>query len=188
MQRHRQTFEAELAAIREELVRLGVRPRESPAKVATCMPVESTVIPSTLMTAAYEMAGYAVATLALDRSTPETIALKEDNEYDLGKCTESELDTIWTVGHIVGELSRSNGCSGEQGLIAINVEIERSIANEMNPTPGAQAILNENWSAIERVARLLIERGILSRSELERAVFQSDEEGIFENSPFKLSL
>jgi hypothetical protein len=99
MKSDRQNFEAELAAIREELIRLGVQPKESQAEPA-----------STLMTAAYEMAGYVVATLALGRNAPETILLKENNEYDLGKCTEGELHTIWTVGHIAGARGRSKNC------------------------------------------------------------------------------
>jgi hypothetical protein len=37
--------------------------------------------------------------------------------------------------------------------------------------PGAEVIVDENWDTIVHVARLLIERGILSRSELENAIF-----------------
>jgi hypothetical protein len=37
--------------------------------------------------------------------------------------------------------------------------------------PGAEVIVGENWDTIVHVARLLIERGILSRSELENVIF-----------------
>jgi hypothetical protein len=179
MKKHRELFD--LTEIREELLRLGVRARESPAKLATYVRSEQTVTPPALMTAAYELAGYAVATLALGRSIPNKVVLKEDDEYDLGRCTEPELDTIWAVGHMAGERSRNSGCSGEQGLIVINVRMESSIADGMELNPGAEVILDENWDTIVRVARLLIERGILSKGELEGEVFEPDEGGSFED-------
>jgi hypothetical protein len=185
MKSDRPTFEAELAAVREELIRLGVQPRETQAEPATN---ETFVIPAELMTTAYEMAGYAVATLALSRNVPEIMGLKEDNEYDLGKCTEIEVDVIWTVGHMAGELSRAHGCSGEQGLITINFEIESSMAYHKNSNLGAETIRNQNWGAIVRVAQLLIERGVLSRTELEGAVSQSDAGRALEGFPLKPSL
>jgi hypothetical protein len=171
MEKPRELFETQLAEIREELLRLGVRPRESPAKLATYVRSEETVTRPALMTAAYELAGYAVATLALGRNIPNRVVLKEDNEYDLGRCTASDLGTIWAVGHMAGERGRHDGCSGEQGLIVINVSMENSVAGCMELRPGAEVILDENWDTIVRVAQLLIERGILSRSELEGEVF-----------------
>ena len=72
---------------------------------------------------------------------------------------------------MAGEQGRNNGCSGEQGLIVINVTMESSVADGTELKPGAEVILHENWDAIVRVAQLLIERGILSRSELEGEVF-----------------
>jgi hypothetical protein len=91
MKKRREQFETELAEIREELLRLGVRPRESPAELATyARSKEQTITPPALMTAAYELAGYAVATLALGRSIPDNVVLKEDNEYDLGRCSKPE--------------------------------------------------------------------------------------------------
>jgi hypothetical protein len=171
----------DLAEIREELLRLGVRTRDSPAKLTTSVRSEQTVTPPAMMTAAYELAGYAVATLALGRSIPDKVMLKEDNDYDLGRCTEPELDIIWAVGHMAGERSRKYGCSGEQGLVLINVRVESSIADGKVLYPGAEVILDENWDRIVRVARLLIERGILSRSELEGEVFEPDEGGGFEH-------
>ena len=135
------------------------------------------------MTAGYELAGYSVATLALRRNIPNTVVLKEDSEYDVGRCTLSELDTIWAVGHMAGERGRHNGCSGEQGLIAINVTIENSVADGMELKLGAELILHENWDAIVRVAQRLIEKGILSRSELEGEVFGPTERITSGNSP-----
>jgi len=171
MEKPRELYETQLAEIREELRRLGVRPRESPVELATCVRSEQTATPPALMTAAYELAGYAVATLALGRNIPNKVVLKEDTDYDVGRCTLSELDTIWAVGHMAGEQGRNNGCSGEQGLIAINVTMESCVADGTELKPGAEVILHENWDAIVRVAQLLIERGILSRSELEGELF-----------------
>jgi hypothetical protein len=171
----------DLSEIREELLRLGVRTSDRPAKLATSVRSEQTATVPALMTAAYELAGYAVATLALGRSIPEKVTLKKDNDYDLGRCTEPELDIIWAVGHMAGERSRNYGCSGEQGLIVINVRVESSIADVRKLYPGVEVILNENWDRIVRVARLLIERGILSRSELEGKVFEPDEGRGFEH-------
>jgi hypothetical protein len=170
MEKPRELFETELAQIRQELLRLGVRPRESPTKLATVRS-EKTVTPAALMTAAYELAGYAVATLALHLNIPNEVVLKEDSEYDVGRCTLSELDTIWAVGNMAGERGRHNGCSGEQGLIVINVTIENSVADGIELKQGAEVILHENWNAVVRIAQLLIEKGMLSRSELEDEVF-----------------
>src|SRR5437016_4223113 len=112
MEKPRELYETQLAAIREELLRLGVCPRESPTKLAARVRSEQTVTPRALMAAAYELAGYAVATLALGRNVPNEVVLKEVNEYDLGRCTLSELDTIWAVGHLAGGEVATNGCSG----------------------------------------------------------------------------
>jgi hypothetical protein len=100
MKKPRELFETELAEIREELLRLGVRPRENPTERAASVKSEEQIVtPPEMMTAAYELAGYAVATRALGRSIPEKVVLKEDSEYDLGTCSEPELGTIWAVGH-----------------------------------------------------------------------------------------
>jgi hypothetical protein len=70
---------------------------------------------------------------------------------------------------------RNYGCSGEQGLIGISASIENRIADPMELNyPVAEVIVNEDWDAIVCVARLLTERGILSRSELENEIFGSD--------------
>jgi hypothetical protein len=115
-----------------------------------------------LTTGAYELAGYAVATRVLGRRMPDKVVLKDDSEYDLGRCSERELDTIWAVGHMAGERSRNYGCSGEQGLIGISASMENRIADPMELNyPGAEVIVNEDWEAIVGVARLLTERGIL---------------------------
>ena len=173
MKNPRELFETELAEIREELLRLGVRPRENPTERAASVKSEEQIVtPPEMMTAAYELAGYAVATRALGRSIPDKVVLKEDSEYDLGTCSEPELGTIWAVGHIAGERIRDYGCSGEQGLIGISARMESSIADGMELNhPGAEVIVDENWDTIVHVARLLFERGILSWSELENAIF-----------------
>ena len=173
MKKPRELYETELAAIREELLRLGVHPRESPTKLAiSVISEEQIVTPPAMMTAAYELAGYVVATRALGRSIPDKVVLKEDSEYDLGTCSEPELGTIWAVGHMAGERIRDYGCSGEQGLIGISVRMESRFADGMELNhPGAEVIVGENWDTIVHVARLLIERGILSRSELENVIF-----------------
>jgi len=124
-----------------------------------------------------------VVALALGRNVPNEDVLKEVNEYDLERCTLSELDTIWAVGHLAGSEVATNGCSGEQGLIVINVTLESSVADGMELKPGAEVILHENWDAIVRVAQLLIERGILSRSEVEGEVFGPTERTSSEESP-----
>jgi hypothetical protein len=176
MKKPRELFESELAEIREELLRLGVRPKDNPTEPAISVTSEEQIItPPALMTAAYELAGYAVATRVLGRRIPDKVVLKEDSEYDLGRCSERELDTIWAVGHMAGERSRNYGCPGEQGLIGISASMENRIADPMELNyPGAEVIVNEDWDAIVCVARLLTERGILSRSELENEIFGSD--------------
>ena len=176
MKKPRELFESELAEIREELLRLGVRPKDNPTEPTITVTSEEQIItPPALMTAAYELAGYAVATRVLGRRIPDKVVLKEDSEYDLGRCSERELDTIWAVGHMAGERSRNYGCSGEQGLIGISASMENRIADPMELNyPGAEVIVNEDWDAIVCVARLLTERGILSRSELENEIFGSD--------------
>jgi hypothetical protein len=173
MKEPRELFENELAEIREELLRLGVRPKDNQTEPTPSVGSEEQIItPPALMTAAYELAGYAVATCALGRSIPDTVVLKEDNEYDLGRCSELELNTVWAVGHMAGERSRNCGCSGEQGLIGISVRMESDAANGMELNhPGAEVIVDENWDTIVHLARILIERRILSRSELENVIF-----------------
>jgi hypothetical protein len=82
---------------------------------------------------------------------------------------------------MAAERSRNYGCSGEQGLIVTSVKIENGIADGMELNPGAEVLLDENWDTIVRVARLLIKRGILSRSEIEGEVFEPDEGRSFED-------
>lgn len=167
MKKHRELFETELAEIRDELLRLAACSGESPTDLAATASEEQAATPPTLTGAAFELAGYVVATRALGRSIPDKVAL-EVREYDLGTCSESELETIWAVGHLAGERSRSYGCSGEQGLIGISVTLETSNSDGMEPP---EVIVNESWDTIVRIARLLIERGELSRSELENGIF-----------------
>ena len=68
MKRHRELFGAQVAEIREELLRLGACLQVSPANLSTSVSSEHVVTPTDLMATAYELAGYAVATLALGRA------------------------------------------------------------------------------------------------------------------------
>jgi hypothetical protein len=50
--------------------------------------------------------------------------------------------------------------------------MESDAANGMELNhPGAEVIVDENWDTIVHLARILIERRILSRSELENVIF-----------------
>jgi hypothetical protein len=51
MKKPQELFETELAEIREELLRLGVRPRENPTKPATSVSELQIITPSTLTAA-----------------------------------------------------------------------------------------------------------------------------------------
>src|SRR5580704_14731297 len=56
MKKPRELYEIELAAIREELLRLGVHPRESLTKLAISVRSEEQIVtPPAMMTAAYEL-------------------------------------------------------------------------------------------------------------------------------------
>ena len=98
MKKPRELFETELAEIREKLLRLGLRPRENPTERAASVKSEEQIVtPPAMMTAAYGLAGYAVATRALGRSMPDKVVLKEDSEYDLGTCSEPEIEPSFGV-------------------------------------------------------------------------------------------
>ena len=51
MKKPQELFETELAEIREELLRLGVRPKENPTKPATSVSERQIITPSTLTAA-----------------------------------------------------------------------------------------------------------------------------------------
>jgi len=195
MKKRRERFDAQLAEIQRELLTIGagiaaerpanvVRGRERVAdrdRIAKRMTVTS----SGLMATAYQLAGYAVATLALGRSIPGKIELKEDAEYDLGRCSEKDLDTIWAVGNLAVEHRDHNGGAGAPAPAVVIVKMESDIGGPMNGEPGiaadgdpdlrAHALLKENWDDIVHVARLLIDRGSLSRDDIEAEVFEPDE-------------
>jgi hypothetical protein len=189
-ERRRERFEAQLLEVREELRRLGVSEQAQSANHSTSVTSNQTSTPSRqkpareLMAAAYELAGYVVATLALKRSIPPEIVVEENAKYDLGRCSASDLDTIWAVGHLAVEHSRNEGSTGEAGLVAISVKVEAAVAGEMEEQ-NPEAILEKNWSEIARVARMLFNRGKLTREEIETEVFEADEMKIEGNAPRK---
>jgi hypothetical protein len=173
--RRRELFDAQLGEIREELLRLGVRGRTRPPSLAPSVGGEQAIPHTDLTAAAYELAGYAVATLALGRNIPTEVVLEEYAKYDLGRCSPSDLDTIWAVGNLAAERSRHYGCPGKSGQIDISVKMESDVAAATELDESPETILRENWDDIARVARLLIEKGTLSRDEIEGEVFERDE-------------
>jgi hypothetical protein len=175
MKKRRELFEAQLSEIREELLRLGIRGRTRPANLAPSVVSDQAVTPTELIAAAYELAGYAVATLSLGRNIPTEVVLEEYAKYDLGRCSPSDLETIWAVGNLAAERSRDDGCPGKSGQIDISVKMEDDVAAAMEVDESPENILQENWDDIARVARLLIEKGALSRDEIEGEVFEPDE-------------
>jgi hypothetical protein len=75
---------------------------------------------------------------------------------------------------LAAERSRNEGCLGEPGLIEIAVKMDDDVAGAIeNQSP--EDILEENWKDIARVARLLIDKGTLSRDDIEIEVFEPDE-------------
>jgi hypothetical protein len=170
--KRRELFEAQVDEIREELLRLGVRGRTRPADLAPSVVSDQAVTPTELIAAAYELAGYAVATLALGRNIPTEVVLEEYAKYDLGRCSPSDLETIWAVGSLAAERSRDDGCPGKSGQIDISVKMENDVAAATELDESPETILRENWDDIARVARLLIEKRALSRDEIEGEVFE----------------
>jgi hypothetical protein len=173
--RRRKLFDAELGEIREELLRLGVCGRTRPPSLAPSVGDEHAIPHADLTAAAYELAGYVVATLALGRNIPTEVVLEEYAKYDLGRCSPADLETIWAVGSLAAERSRDAGYPGQSGLIDISVKIENDVAAATELDESPENILRENWDDIVRVARLLIERGALSRDDIEGEVFERDE-------------
>jgi hypothetical protein len=173
--RRRELFEAQMGEIREELLRLGVCGRTRPANLAPSVVSDQAVTSTELIAAAHELAGYAVATLALGRNIPTEVVLEEYAKYDLGRCSPSDLETIWAVGSLAAERSRDDGCAGTSGQIDISVKMENDVAAATELDESPENILRENWDDIARVARLLIEKGALSRDEIEGEVFEPGE-------------
>jgi hypothetical protein len=194
MKKRRPRFEAEIAEIRKELLAIGARGRAPPANLVPSKQrgndldkaKRMTVTSSGLMATAFQLAGYAVATLALGRSMPDKIVLEENAEYDLGRCSEGDLDTIWAVGNLAAERRGGGGLPGGPGPAVVIVKMEGDVAGAMqdkrdtadgatDPDRSAEAILDESWDDIVHVARLLIDRGALSRDDIEAEVFEPDE-------------
>jgi hypothetical protein len=192
MKRSRERFDAEVAEIQKALLPIGARGQVRSANLLRSRPGEDdlskakrlTVTSSGLMATAYQLAGYAVAMLALGRSLPLQIVLKEDAEFHLGRCSEGDLDIIWAVGDLAAE--RRSEEPGQPGPTVVIVKLESDIGGAMHdkrvaaeaamePDQSAKAILDENWDDVVRVAHLLIEKRTASRDEVEAEVFEPDE-------------
>ncbi len=194
MKKRRERFDAQLAEIQKELLTIGAGIAARPANLVRSRErggdrdrtaKRMTVTSSGLMATAYQLAGYAVATLALGRSIPGKIVLKEDAEYDLGRCSEGDLDTIWAVGNLAAEQRNNDGVPGAPAPTVVIVKMESDIVGPTHGHQGgtadgdadlrAKALLEENWDDIVHIARLLIDRGSLSRDDIEAEVFEPDE-------------
>ena len=187
----RERLDAELEEVHRQLARMStgasvlqpsrrassVDPEDDPPDDAE----KRIVTPGRLTTAAFQLAGYVVATLALGRSIPGTIALGANAEYDVGRCSETDLQTIWAVGDLAAERARGDGCPWEPGPSIVIFKMEsdsgdafrddRKIATDApDREQTAKRILNEGWDDIVRLARLLADRRPLSRAEIEAEV------------------
>ncbi|MCC6778777.1 MAG: hypothetical protein IT537_19485 [Hyphomicrobiales bacterium] len=184
----RESFDAELEDIRSAMLALEGEPislrqrdcGEQPELAEWSSAKRLTVTSGGLTATAYQLAGYAIATLALGRSLPEAITLAEAAEYDLGRCSELDLDTIWTVGNLSVERKRDEGMAGEPGPTVVIVKLESDEVFHVQPKScevdadtRAQSILAKTWAEIVRVAHLLVEKGSLSRAEIEVEAWQS---------------
>ena len=105
-----------------------------------------------------------------------TIALGANAEYDVGRCSETDLQTIWAVGDLAAERARGEGCPWEPGPSIVIFKMESdgggAFRDDREIATGAQEqtakrILNESWDDIVRLARLLAEGRTLSRAEIE---------------------
>jgi hypothetical protein len=193
MKKRRELFDAQVEEIHKELVQAGVGGPVRPGRSVSTrhsgddlLQAEqpSPAASTELTTSAFQLAGYVVATLALGRSIPGTIVLKADAEYDVGRCSEADLDTIWAVGNLAAERGRGDGCPWEPGPSIVIFKMERDAAMPDQREGGAgalagaqraEAILDENWDDIAHVAGLLSERRRLSRAEIEAEIFEPDD-------------
>jgi hypothetical protein len=190
----RERLDAELEEVHKQLARISTGASAlQPSRRASGLDPEDEspddaekriIAPSPPTTSAFQLAGYAVATLALGRSIPATIVLAADAEYDVGRCSETDLHTIWTVGDLAAERARGEGCRSEPGPSIVIFKMESDNADAIHRESGkgtpdrdqtANRILNENWHDIVRVSRRLAERRTLSRSDIEAEVFQPGE-------------
>src|SRR5258707_8743930 len=132
MKKVRELLDAQLEEIHKELLQAGVggpvragKPASARHRDETVLQAEKPLPASTELTAsAFQLAGYVVATLALGRSIPATIVLKADAEYDVGRCSEADLDTIWAVGNLAAERGRGDGCPWEPGPSIVIFKME----------------------------------------------------------------
>ena len=185
----RERLDAELEEVHRQLARMSTGASVlQPSRRASSLDPEDElpdeaekriVTPGRLTTAAFQLAGYAVATLTLGRSIPGTIALGANAEYDVGRCSETDLQTIWAVGDLAAERARGDGCPWEPGpsIVIFKMESDSGDAfrDDRKIATGAQEqtakrILNESWDDIVRLARLLAEGRTLSRAEIEAEV------------------
>jgi hypothetical protein len=182
MKKRRERLDAEMADIQSALLSIGA---DTPARTAIIgkrgddrdKAKRMTVTSGGLMATAYQLAGCVVATLAIDRSIPEFIPLREDAEYDLGRCSESDLDTIWEVGNLAAERRRDDGTPAEPGRTVVIVKIEGDVTDTFHvqrQPRAAGSILDEHWDDIVHVARLLIDKGTLSRDDIEAEVLETN--------------
>jgi hypothetical protein len=184
MKRARDRFDAELEEIQQQLLAVGAGAPVRGGEGVLKQPDESlrpsdkriAVARELAPTPAFQLAGYLVATLALGRSIPGTVTLQADTEYDVGRCSQSDLDIIWAVGNLAAERRRAGGSPWEPGP-SITFRIVSDAADEaaIDPDQRARTILEENWDDIAQVARLLIDRRTLSRADIEAAIFEPGE-------------
>ena len=187
----RERLDAELEEVHRQLARMstGASVLQPSRRASSIDPEDESpddaekriVAPGRLTTAAFQLAGYVVATLALGRSIPGTIALGANAEYDVGRCSETDLHAIWAVGDLAAERARGDGCPWEPGPSIVIFKMEsdsgdafrddRKIATDApDREQTAKRILNEGWDDIVRLARLLADRRPLSRAEIEAEV------------------
>jgi hypothetical protein len=186
MKKVRESFDSQLEEIHKELLQAGVggpvRPGALPRSEQRENDLRNAEEPTTaasiqLTASAFQLAGYAVATLVLGRSIPAAIVLQVDAEYDIGRCSETDLDTVWAVGNLAAERSRGDGAPWEPGPSIIIFKMESDTADAVHDKREMgegvpDGILNENWDDIVHVARLLIDRRTLSRAEIEAEIFE----------------
>jgi hypothetical protein len=146
----RERPDAEIEEIHKELARIGVGGSPlQPSRLAggtdpeDCLPdAEKRIVmtSSQLTTSAFQLAGYLVATLALGRSIPATIVLEADAEYDVGRCSETDLHIIWAVGDLAAERARGDGHPWEPGpsIVIYKMESDNADAIHRNRESGKE--------------------------------------------------
>src|SRR5262245_65899222 len=86
---------------------------------------------------------------------PPRIVLEENAEYDLGRCSESDLETVWAVGNLAADRRSSDGFPHEPGRTVVIVKMEGDVAGTadaaVDPHRSAEAILAESWDYIVHV-------------------------------------